>query len=328
VGPAAKDSALLIQDLELDVVEEGAVEGTLSPVPTVNFGQMTLRVAMNNSFLVSSAALQAPAASNAVVFMVQDNVPSTVFARKGGAAPGAGTFRSFLGETISADSSPLFRASLAGVPASQAEGLFTIRTLPVELIAQKGVQVPGLATGVKFSRFVRYVMLGSGRALFLAQLSGAGVNAGNDQALFLSQPNGDLELLMREGQIADDCLGAKIGVIQQLDADPDTGSYLVLTTLTGSAASSNLAVWMGEMPVTLPVNGEEYYAPRLRMRKGSFQSLSGNTSLLTSVKLLLPVDPTGAVSKGMGKAVADGSAALQMTFANKQVILGTLRPPL
>lgn len=327
VGPSSSDSALVLHSLDVDQVEGGAIENSGSPVIGVNFGQMTPRVSMNGGMAVSSAALQSPTTTNALVYMVQDNLPNTMLARKGDAVSGAGNLKGFLGENVSADGNVLFRASLSGTPASQAEALVSNRNVSLEAIAQKGTQVAGLPTGVKFSRFIRYVMLGSGQALFLAKISGPGVNASNDQAVFLSRQSGGLEVLMREGQIADDCMGAKIGVIQQIDADPNTGSYLILTTLTGSASSSNLAIWMGETPAVVSVGGEEYYVPKLVMRKGSYQSLAGNTSLLTSVKLLVPLDPTGAVAKGMGKAVADGAAALQLTFANKQVLLGTLLPP-
>jgi len=324
---AANDSALVLHSLDVDLIEGGAIEGTASPALGVNLGQLAPRVAMNGGITVGSAGLQAPVDSNALVFMVQDNLPNSMLARKGDVLPGAGSLKSFLGETTSADGNPFFRATLSGVSAATAEALVTRRTVPLEVVAQKGTQVPGLPTGVKFSRFIRYVMLGSGQALFLVKVSGPGVNASNDQVLLLSRSVGEVFVLMREGQVADDCLGAKIGVIQQVDADPDSGSYLVLTTLTGSASNSNLAVWMGEAPAAVPPSGQEFYVPKLRMRKGAFQSLAGNTSLLTSVKLLIPVDATGVVAKGMGKAVADGAAALQMSFANKQVILGTLPKP-
>ncbi len=325
-GPASKDSALVLHSLDVDVVEGGAIEGAVSPAPGVNLGQVAPRVAMNGGSAIGMAMLQAPTSSNAMLLRLQDNVANSMIARKGDVLAGAGELKSFLGETIQ-DGASLLRATLSGAAPALSEALVAVRTGPLELVAQKGTQVPGLPTGVKFSRFVRYVMLDGGKVLFLAKVSGPGVNASNDQVLVLSRSAGELLVLMREGQVADDCLGAKIGVIQQIDADPATGSYLVLTTLTGSPANANLAVWMGEIPALIPPSGEEFFVPKLRMRKGSYQSLAGNTSLLTSVKLLIPVDATGAVAKGMGKAVADGAAALQMTFANRQVLLGTLPKP-
>jgi hypothetical protein len=327
-GAAAADSAVVLQGLDVDTIEGGALEGASSPVGGVNFGQLSTRVAMGGSLVASSAALQDVPATNALLYTMQDNGPNSLIARKGDPVTTGGTLRSFLGETVSADGDALFRASIAGVPSSRGEGLFVLRSMTAELLAQKGTPAPGVGADVRFSRILRFAMLKGGQALFLVQLSGKGVNASNDLAVYLDRQISGPELLMREGQLADDCLGAKIGVIQRIDADPVSGSYLVVTTLAGAASSSNLAVWMGETPTILLVDGEEYLVPRLRMRKGNYQALGGNTSLMTSVKLLVPVDSTGAVAKGMGKAVADGWAALQMTFANKQVILGRLPPPL
>jgi hypothetical protein len=60
----------------------------------------------------------------------------------------------------------------------------------------------------------------SDQVIALVNLSGTGVNRSNDQALLLYQSDGSLIVLVREGELANGCPGAKIGVITRIDGPP------------------------------------------------------------------------------------------------------------
>lgn len=327
----SSNSAVILHDLASDNLLDGIIEGAASPVMGVNYGQINPRVALSGEVYVSSGALMTPTTStNAAIFASSETSADVVIAQKGNGSPAGGTFKSFLGETVASDGAALFKASLSGLASSVSEGLFTDRGGSPEILAQKGTQAADLPSGVKYGSVIRYWMLQSERALFLIKLTGTGVTTSNDQALFIAFENGTERLLMREGDIAPDCDGGKIGVIQQVDADSETGTFAVITSLTGVASNSNQALWMAEglLGANLPsIFPREAYVPRLRLRKGSFQSFAGSTSSITSIKMMMPIDSTGAAAKGMGNAAVAGWAALMLTFADGQVLLGSLPQP-
>jgi hypothetical protein len=149
------------------------------------------------------------------------------------------------------------------------------------MVAQKGVQAQGLATGLRISRFLRYASVGS-NALIHASLAGTGVNSSNDGVLLLGTPpvvpagSFQLRILLREGDIAADTGGQKIGSILQLDTDNISQKSSVITSLTKAPTNANLALWtVRPFP--------DGAAVRQRMRKGNFQSTAGGAALLTSI---------------------------------------------
>jgi hypothetical protein len=246
-------------------------------------------------------------------------------ARKGDAAPGtSGFFSSFIGEGSNTMNQPIIRASLSGVSSSVNEGLWANRAAALSLVAQEGSQVTGLDTGVLFSSFVRAWMLPTDLVLFQAKVKGKDVTSGNDQCLFLALPDGTLHLLLREGGYAPGCEGAKISTISQVDVDVANATYAVIASLSGTASTSNLALFIGDADRDISPGRDEFLRPRLLLRKGSFQGLFGTTSAISSMKLLTPTESTGIGGRGLGGAIAGNRVAVQLSFSNKSVILGTL----
>ena len=323
VVTSANDSGAFVSGSASNVPTASLLEGQPSPLSGIQFGQVAPRIGMEGANGIVSAALTGDANANAGIF----RMPGTLLVRKGQTAPGAlpvtAAFRSFLGE--STQRGLLFRATLTGAPSSQNEGLWTIFNNAPLLVAQKGVQVPGLATGLKISRFLRYNGGFGSTALIHATLSGPGVNSRNDGVILLGTRFGTTEpafffrILMREGQIAPDTGGQTIGTILQFDqTEAAAANAAVITTLTGAPASANLALWTVR-------NFGDGRAVRQRLRKGIFHGTAGTTALLTSLKMLIPAEPTGAGTKGLGNPVGEDRTALVLTFSNRQVIAGPIK---
>jgi hypothetical protein len=151
------------------------------------------------------------------------------------------------------------------------------------------------------------------------------VNSSNDGVILLGSRLGTTEpafffrILMREGQIAPDTGGQKIGAILQFEqTEAAAANAAVITTLTGAPASANLALWTVR-------NFSDGRAVRQRLRKGNFHGAAGSTSLLASLKMLIPAEPTGAGTKGLGNPVGEDRTALVLTFSNRQVLAGPIK---
>lgn len=332
------DSAAFLFSLGSDVVGDSILEGTPSPVAGVNYGQIGPRIALATDRplvpveLVSGTTL-VTTANNAGIVLFGGTDPDLMLARKGDPAPGTeGKFNAFLGESVSSSAIAinLIRASLTGVPAAQNEGLWGGTTI-LRLVAQKGKQVPTLATGITYSAFLRYWSTIEG-FIFLAKVAGPGVTASNDLVLIhlvVSTTTGNITIsrvLMREGDLAPDCGGARIGLIQKVEVDRSTGVYAIITTLTDSDAASSQVLWSGKIqsPNLFISTPAELTRPRVRLRRGSFQSLGSTTTALTTIDFIIPTDPTGAGGRGLGGPVSNSAIALILTFANKQVLAGPL----
>ena len=322
---SSADSAVILHSIASNGVADSVREGAASPFLFVNYGQVTNRVSMTGSDALVSAALTGDTSQNAVVVRLSTAGPDFVVARKGDAAPGTtGFFSSFIGEGSNALNQPILRATLSGVSSSLNEGLWANRGAALALVAQKGTQVTGLDTGVVFAGFIRAWMLPTDRVLFLAKLKGAGVKSSNDCALFLALPDGSLHVMMREGDPAPDGQGAQIGSISQVDVDEVNATYAIIASLSGTAASSNQALFVGDADIDPGPGREELLRPRMTLRKGSYQGQFGTTSAIGSIKMLLPTETTGIGSRGLGGAIGGDRVAVQLTFSNKSVLVGTI----
>jgi hypothetical protein len=319
------DSAVILHNIASNGVADSVREGAASPFALINYGQVTHRVSMTGSEALVSTALTGDTAQNAVVIRLGTMGPDVAVARKGDAAPGTtGFFSSFIGEGSNALNQPIIRASLSGVSSNVNEGLWANRGASLGLVAQKGTQVTGLDSGVLFSSFIRAWMLPADRVLFLAKLKGTGVKTSNDCALFLALPDGSLHAMMREGDYAPDGQGAKIGSISQVDVDEVNAAYAIIASLSDSASSSNQALFVGDADIDPASGHEEVLRPRMILRKGSYQGQFGSTSALSSIKVLLPTESTGIGSRGLGGAIGGYRVAVQLTFSNKSVMIGTV----
>ena len=115
-------------------------------------------------------------------------------------------------------------------------------------------QTIGLA-GLKIAKVInvwgaqRISGVANTKVLVLVQLAGPGVSAANDQALLLTQEGNTgatpkVDILMREGDPAQGC---GTGTISRVNVDAYCGGYLILATLAGAPAGTELALYAGRL---------------------------------------------------------------------------------
>jgi hypothetical protein len=160
-----------------------------------------------------------------------------------------------------------------------------------------------------------------GQVLVLATMRGPGVTLANDTVLWLLQEDGSSLLLLREGDFAPDCDGARIGVIQRVIAESRNGQYAVLASLTGAASTRDQALFSASTSKSLALKGLR--RPFLKLRKGVRYSpeLSSAGAILKSIALPASAfDATGAGAKGLGQPLDDnGGVVLKLTFSDNAV---------
>lgn len=313
----ANDSCVFAMDTTT-AFRASVIEGKpVSFAMDVAYGQVPTRIALDANRLFVTTPLTGvgtTTADNSALVRL-DLVPNTVtlVARKGDPIA-TGTLSSVLGESIG-DSHLVFRTSLKGPPSSQNEAL--CRDSGTSLVLQEGIAHPDLPVGVLPSKFLRYFPCADG-AIILLQLRGTGVAASNDLALvYKNNTTGDLQILLREGDTAPDSGGAKVGVIQTVDVDANTQDYVALVSLTGSLSSSNQALYRSNIEISSgdPSGSEMRRRPVLLLRKGTYQTILGKSLALTGIKLNMPVESSGAGSRGLGRCTASGGVKALLTFS-------------
>lgn len=331
---SSNDSGFLIYDNNGTYLGN-RTEGTAAPGLGVLLGEFTNRLAMHGNYGAFSAALQTVPAFNQAVF-----VDSTFIAQRGLAAPGTGfgqVFSTFLGESINNYSNPsvsgelVFRATLSGpgVTAANNEGLWSNRNDGVlRLIVRKGDAVSGLPIGVVVQRIVNFAIGGSGSVLVQAQLRGPGINASNDMAL-LNYGLSANWMVLREGEGAPGCGTTRIGTLT-LVHQAGTDDYAVLSTLTGTGAGNNQALFTGlNVPRFLAggVNSACDAQPHLLARKGQRFARTGS-SVLKSIALPgFITDASGAGTTGLAHLIsAAGETATRLTFTDNESAAVVLKP--
>jgi hypothetical protein len=222
-----------------------------------------------------------------------------------------------LGEAFSY-SEGVYRCSLSGVPSSMNEALFLGDS--TVLLCQKGAANAGLPSGVVVSQFLRY--FGNRNGVFaLVKLGGTGVTSANDLALLNCISPSEWEILLREGDVAPDTGGARVGTIQQVDAEAEYEGYAVVVSLTGCASSTNQALYRGTLDQSSPAGYGIMRRPELVLRKGVYQTLFGKTVALSSIKLSLVADPSGAGSRGLGVSLFGSEIVAQLTMSDGSVLV-------
>ena len=325
------DSAIILQDYVSTSTRSTAREGDGASSGLLTLGQITARPTYARDRLLFPAALVAASdpvttADNAALLTSTGNnaaVPG-IHARKGfSAGVTGGLYSAFLGESLlPADDTFIYRATMTGVPTAENEAIW--RSDGVTPALQEGKENVGLPTGVKISKFLRYWLMNNRQVLAHVTLIGTGVTTANDGAIVRLNGFDFLKVLAREGDYAPGCAGAKYSVFQEMDADPSSGMYAFISSLTGGAAAANQAFFSGSLMNATGSSGAdaELQMPMSQLRKGTIQALLGTTTTITSIDMTLPVDASGSGLRGLGSCVYGNHVALVLTLANgKKVAL-------
>jgi hypothetical protein len=270
------------------VIREG-VTATTEEVPET-LGEISLHTAIaqeedeEDPRYALVAGLIAPTVSNQALFLNQTESPEL---RRGGEAPGGGTFQTFLGVTLLADQY-LVRATLktgVGVSTSTNEGLWSNRNGTVELVLRKGTAAAGLPDGVSVRKFLAYALTETGVVVARCQMGGRGISGKNDMVLLMVETDGKVSILEAESNGVSDVSGGRINVMQRLDVAVD-GSYQLLASLGGTAAGSNQVLLQGNaIPSAL--------RPRVLIRKNDL--IAGLPSRIRSIAITPASRATGAL---------------------------------
>ncbi|MDB6139564.1 MAG: hypothetical protein JWO94_2636, partial [Verrucomicrobiaceae bacterium] len=349
---ASNDSGLLNYyfSTDADAVREGS---QASPsLDTTRLGQLAPRLALASIRHFYSAALTPPASgpdtltitptNNTALFRRLTASEADVVAVKGDSVKDAGEnivpaihYAAFIGEASGGDDHLVYRATMASttpgaVTTATNEALWAFtKNNDNRMVLRKGQSLAPFLPGLTVAGIINYWATayqdGTEQAIALVKLGGPGVTAANDQALLLWQTTGTLLLLMREGDAAPGCPGAKIGVITRVEVDNVYGNYAILATLTGATPTSDLALFTGidnlynnaaeQAPLRRPV---------LRLRKGQlFDNQPGHVRSISLPTTNLTA--SGAGGTGRGHALSSFSnLAIVVEFDNgvRQVMKG------
>jgi hypothetical protein len=270
------------------------------------------------------------------VFMrfIGGSAPATV-ASEGQIAPNLGGFErfsAFIGETNAANGPLIYRATLQldvvnGVNPGNNEGIWCQNR---GIVVRKGGEVVPVAVDGVFSRILGFWPCGPDRVLIRAVAKGRGVTAANDGGLWLWDYDGgaySLQMLLREGDVLPYPECPRVGVIQRVDADAESGRYTVLVSLTGNAAA-NQALLTGHASAGNTGLLRAMRLPAPRLRKGTLtQAPPGDSSRITSMALAISTDKTGAGGKGRAQVINSiGQIMSRVSFSNGALEFVTGRP--
>ena len=144
---------------------------------------------------------------------------------------------SFTG-SINASGVIAYNATVQGPGVNFSNDRVLIRRMPngaETLIVREGNQVPGFLNGVVFSNpaWSGERVLNDGRIVFQSGLSGPGVHAGNDQAMWITRHGAAPALLLRTGQTM--VIGGQLKSVQDFGASfgagPETGGRTAVSEL-------------------------------------------------------------------------------------------------
>jgi hypothetical protein len=136
-------------------------------------------------------------------------------AREGSQAPGVvagGNFFGFDPPKFSNDGKTAFIASLAanallGITSANSTGLWSDANGNLQLVARAGDQAPGMPMGAVFDSFfggrssVGVALNAAGHSAFFTSVTGGGVTSTNNTGLWAQDQNGNLRLVLREGDL-------------------------------------------------------------------------------------------------------------------------------
>ena len=315
---AINDSALL--RLAHDGTEIAAVrEGEPAYGGGGNFGQITfITTADDHTFFICPFLPTTSGLPSAALFHtgLDDgrNIAMTQRSTAGGSLSWE-KFSTFTGLTHQG-SKGLVRATLSRSAASKNEGVWLDDNT---LLLRKGDTIPG---GAVIARILRVWGTSGDQALAHVTLTGREVTLRNNQALILVQNDLTLYTLLRSGDpaTATGIAKATIGVIQAVDLNHNNGHYAVLTSVSGTAASANQALWTGQTTLGDDSTLQYQRLPRLRMRKGeryTTEATPRDTVLGLAIKPA--ADASGVGSRGLAQIISSSGDLLVEITGNHNI---------
>ncbi|MEM6392184.1 MAG: choice-of-anchor tandem repeat NxxGxxAF-containing protein [Planctomycetota bacterium] len=196
---------------------DAAPDTTPGIIVSRSTSEATINAAGQTAFAARLIGIGVDVSNNAAIFI--EGGPSgpgrTLLARSGDPAPGAPlgvNYDSFSNLVLNESGQVAFQANLTGpgIDFSNSTGLFIAdRASGGQLIARAGEDAPGTAPDVVFRDFTFSgsffipVLNGVGQTAFIANLTGPGVDSTNGQGIWVTDPDGLLTLVIREGDLFD-----------------------------------------------------------------------------------------------------------------------------
>ncbi len=321
---AQNDSGLLLLGGSGNVLRAEAREGNpaFGEPGAGHFGQFTGRAAAGGAGVAHFGAAFAPAAGGKALqglFWANQAGGEGRTTLQGEEAPGTdgALFRSFTGLSVSGFEG-LYRAAVqgGGAKAADNEGIWRGDALWL----RKGVT--DLGGGLVAKRIVKFWPVGNDRLAAQVVLSGpkgSGLTSKNNSALMLRLAGGSWQTLLRAGDAAPGAPESKVGKIQAVEVNPESGVYAVLGSLVAGAKSANQMLWVGNAGE----GTEEDRLPVRRLRKGDYYDTNETAAGLVKALGMKPaVDKSGAGGRGLGQvAGAWGDVVVTITGDKKALEL-------
>lgn len=169
----------------------------------------------------------------------------------------------------------------------------------LRLVARKGAAVPGLQ-GSTFRSFEQLWATANGHVIFLAEINNPQPNPPRTRALCLGRPNGTLEVLIRQGELAPGTInGERISQIETLEGNSEAGTYAIIATITGGQQ----VLLAGDVTRT-------YAKPAMLLRQGGLVTLNGQATQVTSMRMTV-ASPIGC---GGGSAINKSGVAVLVSL--------------
>ena len=286
----SSDSAVLLLSTDITLPPTtlaGAKEGSSEPGGGgINYGQINPQVTFSPGLVCFTAFRSTLSSDNQATYSIDRAGNTQRFATRGDLTA-AGNIQTLLGITANANNERLVRFTVtgSGVNATNNELMIT----ESGLILRKGAAYPGGPAGLVWKRFLGFHPARASNVIVHGVLKGPQVTAANDGVVTLFESGNPPLTLMREGDLVHGTSGggARIGSILRVDAQPGdpSGSYLILATLTGVPADSNLAIFTGRSSLGNNVVLTPKL-PVLMLRKGQWSRRpSGFPGKLTGIQL-------------------------------------------
>jgi hypothetical protein len=224
---------------------------------------------------------------------------------------------SFTGETV-VDGKTIWRATLKGprITSSNSQTLWTEKGN--KMLLRTGDLFFTVELGLKVSRIEKFWPLHDGVVMVQVLLSGPGVNSTNSRALYLLQEDGVWRKLFRGGDRVSGSDCPKVGSILQVDADPASGAYVILASLTGVSSAANQGLFTGHAFAGDSTSRAKLRDPVLKLRKGMGYAVNGGLMPIRSLALASSTNVLGVGSVGRGHVVNQaGQVVIHLEYGSK-----------